>query len=452
MRRSPMAGFVTKLATTHEVPGVAVGIWTKGKEYLSCHGVTDLDDPAPITPDTPFVVASVTKTFTATAMMCLVADRRIELHAPVQRYLPDFALADPYDASRITVLNLLNHTAGLDWRIPDLPDDSDNALASYVAGLRGYEPITEPGALVSYSQTGYNVAGRIIEVVTGMTYEQAIATLLLEPLDLRHSTFAAREAIAGPVSVGHNVSADGTVTVARHWKDTRANNPGGGLATSVSDLLRWARFHLSDGGQVLPETQLRQMRHPTAELAGSSLGDAVGIGWFLRDIGGVHAFGHAGSANGQFAEVWVIPDKDFAVVTLANSGPDNGLAFNHEIIQAGMESVAGVAAPKLKVMRYKRHVADEYAGVYENEMMRATVTNTGKALTAEFAIKPGIRASATTELPPDMPAAPIGLLGGAQDQYVVTSGGLKDQRGQFSRDASGQITAVSMAGRVFART
>src|SRR5262245_9590605 len=114
MRQSPMAGFVTQLATRHDIPGVAVGIWTKGKEYVSCHGVTDLDHPAPITPDTPFVVASVTKTFTATAMMCLVADSRVELHAPVQRYLPDFALAGPDGGARITVLNLLNHTAGLE--------------------------------------------------------------------------------------------------------------------------------------------------------------------------------------------------------------------------------------------------------------------------------------------------------------------------------------------------
>jgi CubicO group peptidase (beta-lactamase class C family) len=452
MPPSPMAGFVAELAARYKIPGAAVGIWTKGKEYLACHGVTDLGQPRPIEPGTPFVVASVTKTFTATAVMRLVADRHVELHAPVQRYLPDFAVADASAAARITVLNLLNHTAGLDWRVPDLPDDSDNALARYVAALRGQQLIFPPGTRVSYSQTGYNVAGRIVEVVTGMTYEQAIAALLLEPLHLGQSTFARREEITGPVSMGHNVSADGTVTVARQWKDTRANNPGGGLAASVSDLLTWARFHLGDGGRVLPGKELRQMRHPTAELVGSSLGDAVGIGWFLRDLGKVSAFGHAGSANGQFAEVLIIPDKDFAVVTLANSGPDNGLAFNHEIVQAGLESVAGVAKVKIKVMRYKRRLADEYAGVYENDIMRATFTNSGKALTAEFAIKPGVRANATTELPPDMPAAPVALLHGEQDHYMVTDGGLKGQRGHFSRDASGRITTVEMAGRVFTRT
>jgi CubicO group peptidase (beta-lactamase class C family) len=125
MRQSPMAGFVEQLAAKYEIPGVAVAIWTKGKEYVTCHGVTDLDRPEPIGPGTPFLVASVTKTFTATAMMRLVASQQVDLDAPVQRYLPDFAVADLSASAEITVLNLLNHTAGLDWRSPDQPDDSD---------------------------------------------------------------------------------------------------------------------------------------------------------------------------------------------------------------------------------------------------------------------------------------------------------------------------------------
>src|SRR3984957_8414686 len=300
MRKSPMAGFVEQRAAQYEIPGVAVAIRTKGKEYLTCHGVTDLDRPEPIEPDTPFLVASVTKTFTATAMMCLVASQQVDLDAPVRRYLPDFAVADVSASAEITVLNLLNHTAGLDWRSPDQPDDSDGALARYVAALRDQQLIAAPGERVSYSQSGYNIAGRIIEVVTGMTYEEAIAALLLESLALRHSTFAPLPAVTEPVARGHNVWPGGALAAVEQWKPPRANNPGGGLAASISALLAWARFHLSDGGSVLPAKYLHVMRKPTATLSGSSLGDAVGIGWFLRTIDGVHAFGHAGSADGQF--------------------------------------------------------------------------------------------------------------------------------------------------------
>jgi len=182
----------------HQLPALAAA----GFRVLApdMRGYGRSDRPEPIEPDTPFVIASVTKTFTATAMMRLVASQQVDLDAPVQRYLPDFAVADRSASAEITVLNLLNHTAGLDWRSPDQPDESDGALASYVSALRDQKLIAAPGERVSYSQSGYNVAGRVIEVVTGMTYEQAIAALLLEPLALRHSTFAPLPAITEPVA------------------------------------------------------------------------------------------------------------------------------------------------------------------------------------------------------------------------------------------------------------
>ena len=128
-------------------------------------------------------------------------------------------------------------------------------------------------------------------------------------------------------AVGHNRGEDGTLSVARLWKGTRANNPGGGIASSVADQLRWARFHLGDGraedgARVLPAEVLQRMKEPTVELRGSTLGDAIGICWFLRDVDGVRTVGHGGSANGQFAELLIVPERDFAVVSLSNAGPD----------------------------------------------------------------------------------------------------------------------------------
>lgn len=100
-------------------------------------------------------------------------------------------------------------------------------------------------------------------------------------------------------AVGHHRGEDGTLSIARPWRYWRADNPGGGLASSVADLLRWARFHLGDGhaesgAQVLPTEALQQMQQPTAVLHASSLGGAIGIGWFLRDVDGVRTVGHPG--------------------------------------------------------------------------------------------------------------------------------------------------------------
>src|SRR6202040_411660 len=119
------------------------------------------------------------------------------------------------------------------------------------------------------SQAGYNLAGRIVENVTGLTFEKAVASLIFEPLGLSNSFFAPADIMTRRFAVGHNPDEDGELAVARQWKDTRGNNPGGGLASSVSDQLRWARFHLSDAALA------RRMQEPTVKLRGSSLGDAV---------------------------------------------------------------------------------------------------------------------------------------------------------------------------------
>lgn len=114
----------------------------------------------------------------------------------------------------------------------------------------------------------------------------------------------------------------------------------------MADQLRWAAFHPDDGyvygsGQVLPREALVQMREPTVTVRGSTLGDAIGLGWFLREIDGVRAAGHSGTANGQFAELLTVPERDFAVVSLANAGPD-GLAFNEAVVRWALETYVGV--------------------------------------------------------------------------------------------------------------
>jgi Beta-lactamase len=110
-----LAGFVKETAEGLGVTGAAVGVWANGREVFASHGVTSVENPLPVRPDTLFLIASVTKTFTATAVMRLLADGKVALDAPVRRYVPELVLADERAADQITVLNLLNHTSGLDW-------------------------------------------------------------------------------------------------------------------------------------------------------------------------------------------------------------------------------------------------------------------------------------------------------------------------------------------------
>jgi CubicO group peptidase (beta-lactamase class C family) len=455
MAQDALSEFVEATATRFGIPGVAVGVWADGREAYACHGVTSVDNPLPVDPDTLFVLGSVTKTYTATALMRLVTDGRVELEAPVRRYVPELQLTDEHAAAQVTVLQLLNHTAGLDWGITADTGEGDDALAAYVAKLADLKLIGPPGERASYSQAGYNLAGRIIEKVTGLTYERAVASLVLEPLGLQHSFFARDDVMTRRFAVGHNRDQDGILSIARLWRRWRGENPGGGLVSSVADQLRWARFHLGDdraerGARVLPAEVLQRMQQPTVALRGSNLGDAIGIGWFLRDIGGVRAVGHLGSANGQFAELLLVPDRGFAVVSLCNAFPD-GPACNQGVVRWALEIYLGVADREPEPLPYDQAQAREVVGSYENEVMTLTISTDGARLTFEALMRPEIRAAADKELPPDYPPAEIGLLPGNKDEYVITSGGMSGLRGFFTRDQRGAIAGVDLAGRLFTR-
>jgi CubicO group peptidase (beta-lactamase class C family) len=346
MQHDALWSFVTETAAEVKMPGVAVGVWVDGSERYACYGVTSLENPLPVTRDTAFLLGSVTKTYTATALMCLVADGQVDLAAPVRDYLPEMRLADEQASAAITVLNLLNHTSGLDWGLIADTGEGDDALARYMRRLTELAQIAPPHARASYSQAGFNMAGRILEKVTGLSYEGAIASLLFEPLGLAHSFLARDDIMTRRFCVGHNLGQDGRMHVARLWRRSRGDNPGAGIASSAADQLRWAAFHLGDGyvdgsGRILPREVLERMREPTVALRGSTLGDAIGLSWFLRDIDGVRTAGHGGTANGQFAELVLVPDHDFAVISLANGGPD-GLAFNQAIVRWALEHYLGV--------------------------------------------------------------------------------------------------------------
>ncbi|HEX3976097.1 MAG TPA: serine hydrolase domain-containing protein [Solirubrobacteraceae bacterium] len=455
MRVDALSEFVVAAAEEVRMPGVAVGVWANGQEAYACHGVTSLENPVPVDRDTAFLLGSVTKTYTATALMCLVADGQVELTAPVRHYLPELRLADEQATADVTVLNLLNHTSGLDWGLIADTGEGDDALARYVNRLGELDQITPPGRRASFSQAGFNMAGRILEKVTGLSYERAVASLLFEPLGLAHSFFARDDIMTRRFSVGHNLGQDDRMHVVRLWRRARGDNPGGGLAASVADQVRWAAFHLGDGyvngsGRVLPREVLAQMREPTAALRGSTLGDAIGLGWFLRDIDGVRTAGHGGTANGQFAELLTAPDEEFAVVSLANAGPD-GLAFNQTVVRWALRSYLGVTERDPEPLPYDEARTREILGSYENDAMTIRIGAESGRLWLAALLRPGLGAAVEKDLPPDHAPFDVGLLPGDADEYVITRGALRGQRGFFTRAPCGSVVGIDLGGRLFSR-
>jgi len=185
-------------------------------------------------------------------------------------------------------------------------------------------------------------------------------------------------------------------------------------------------------------------------LRGSTLGDAIGIGWFLRDVDSVRTVGHGGSANGQFAELLTVPERGFAVVALANAGPD-GIPFNQAAVRWALQTYLGVTDRDPQPLPYDPARAQEVAGHYENDAMDLTISTDGAVLTLAVDIKPEIRAAADEELPPSYPREEIGLLPGDGDEYIITDGGMKGQRGFFTRDRNGAVVGIDIGGRMHRR-
>ncbi|WP_034265256.1 serine hydrolase domain-containing protein [Actinospica robiniae] len=456
MATEELDAFVASAASEYGIPGAAVGVWHEGRAGYACHGVTSVANPLAITPDTVFSVGSVSKSFTATAVMRLVADGLIDLDARVREYVPELVLGDEQAAASITVRHLLNHTAGLGVRLVVETGDGDDALAGFVARMNELEQLAPVGERASYSQAGYNLLGRVVEKVTGHGFEEAVAEVALRPLGLEHTTYHLNDVMTGRFAVGHNADADGNPVVAREWKDTRGNNPGGGIASSAADLLAWARFHLgasdaAGAASVLPAAVRESMREQTVELRGSSLGDGFGICWFLRDLDGVRVIGHGGSGNGQFADLQFVPGRDFAVVSLTNAGP-GGVAFNQALVRWTLEHYLGVVDKDPEPVAYDAARAAELVGHYEIDAMTLDIATDGGVLTLEVRIKAELRAGSAKELPADYPPFEFGLLAADGDDYIVTTGAFAGQRGFFSRDEHGAIVGCDLAGRMFTRS
>ena len=304
------------------VPGVGVGVLADGAERHEAFGVTSVENPLDITPDTRFQIGSISKTFTGTAVLYLVADGLLELDRPVRAYLPELELARPEAAQRVTLRHLLSHTAG--W-VGDYFEDTgwgDDAVRRYVERMGALPQLTPVGTLWSYNNAGFALAGRVVEVVTGEPFEQVVKRLVLDPLGLTASTYWPWEVMTERFAVGHEGD-EGGVRVARPWPIGRSAHPAGGITSTTRDLLRYARLHLD------PPPELAPMQTRQAEAADE--GEWVGLTWYGEDAFGT--ISHRGGTLGQQSLLLLRPATGFALAVLTNHAP-----LGRQLIDAALEA------------------------------------------------------------------------------------------------------------------
>ncbi|HKD99202.1 MAG TPA: serine hydrolase domain-containing protein [Micromonosporaceae bacterium] len=450
---------VTELAREFEVPGVAVGVWSAGQESYAYAGVTSVDNPLPVDGGTLFQFGSTGKTYTSSALLRLVERGDVDLDAPVRRYLPDFKLRDDEVARTVTVLQLLNHTAGWEGDMMDHTGDGDDALAKYVALMEKLVQVNQPGEVVSYNNASLSVAGLIIERITGTTYEKAIRDLLLAPLGLDATYFFPNDVMTRRFVVGHRKDDQtGKITVSRPWALPRGNSPAGGMSATARDQIGWARFHLGggvapDGTRLLSAEMVARMQQPTVSMPGSALGDHVGISWLLREADGVKIVAHGGTTIGQHSEFVMAPERDFAVISMTNCGP-NGPRFNDEVVRWALEHYAGIVERDPEPVSLPDEALAAYVGRYETIAVTCDITSGDGRLTVTIKVKPEM-AEVLREAGEDpdepQPPIPLALLASDGDKYIVPEGDAKGMKGYFVRGDDGTVTGVHMGGRLATR-
>jgi CubicO group peptidase (beta-lactamase class C family) len=441
---------LAEAASRLKVPGVAVGIYSRGQEDFAFHGVTSLENPLEVNEKTLFQVGSTSKTYTATALMILAEQGKVDLQERVRTYLPEFKLKDESVAAEVRVINLLNHTGGWVGDIFEDTGNGDDALAVYVEKLVDVDQMAPLGSLASYNNAAFNVAGRIIEKVTGKTFEAAVTELVLEPLGLEETFYNDATIITRRFAVGHT-DKDDVVSVARTWSIPRSANPAGGIIATAADQLKYARFHLGDGTgkegrQVLRRASLDQMKTPTFSLRGGALGDEVGISWLIKTVDGVRLVGHGGATNGQMAAFQTAPEHDFAVAVLTNASA--GGILHRDLVEWILEEYLGATAPKDEVQELSTEELQAYAGDYDASLSILTITVDGDHLVLKQNPTEEGRRQARAFLgedPPDSPPASARVIN--NDRIMVVDGPAKGGKGSVVRGDSGEVTALVLGGR-----
>jgi CubicO group peptidase (beta-lactamase class C family) len=331
VRFDELCKLVESKMTEHHVPGVSYGVLKNGNRMVRSFGVTSIEDPQPVTPDTIFPIASISKTFTTTAIIRLIEQGKMELKAPVRKYLPDFKVQDETATREVSVWNLLTHTPGWEGQIAG-QDRGLDSLNFFVQGMRDFPQISRPGSVWSYNNAGFTLAGRVIEAVTGKNIHEALREIVYTPLGLKRAASLTGEAMTYRFAMPHRQRAQTGQTEVIHNFSLPVDTTAGGIATTVNDLLTYAQLHLSDG-------TLDQMKTP--QMKKNSTEDEIGLGWHLRRLNGVLTAAHGGTLGGHTLHIQLVPERSLAFVILTNHA--DGWRLIQEVERATLKSYEGVA-------------------------------------------------------------------------------------------------------------
>lgn len=320
--------------------------------YLECFGERNLEQKTPVTPDTAFYIASCTKPFTAMGVMQLADAGKLDLEAPVRKYLPRFELADADLAQKCTVRDLLCHRTG----IHSQPIVVLDAYTGEITDDRYYHFLRSARSrgACEYSNVHYTLLGRVIEAASGQTWQDYLLKHVLQAAGMKHATPYADELYARP-DVAVPYAHDGEKLAPAQQRKTNATmHAAGGLAASARDMAQWLLLNTNegevDGRRVLSPARLREMG--ALECAGQARGrirveKGFGLGWGVGTYRGRPMLKHGGGYPGAAAHVYVLPEQRIGVAILA-SGPEPAALFIDQVVSIHLiDKLLGESHPDL---------------------------------------------------------------------------------------------------------
>lgn len=315
------------------IPGIGLAI-VQGDQIETLHGYGKSGrDDLPVTPQMPFMLASVTKSFTALAIMQLVETGQVELDAPVQKYIPWFSVADPVAASQITLRHLLNQNSGFSegsGRTELMASDlSDTAIEDGVRRLADDVLSSPPGTRFQYSNVNYNILGLVVQTVSGQSYESYLQEHILDPLEMRHTFTSQDLALQDGMVKGHTLWFG--IPLPKEVPYNRGGLPSGYIMSSAEDMAHYVIAQLNGGRyrdvSVLSAQGVDTMHQPAVPMSNSE--EFYGMGWHIGKIDEKTAVFHNGDDPRFQTHVLMLPEEDLGIVILMNAeGLSLGLAAN----------------------------------------------------------------------------------------------------------------------------
>lgn len=369
---------LSELAAQEGVPGATLGVWADGRETLAAHGVLNVATGVATTPDSLFQIGSITKVWTATMIMQLADEGRLSLDATVSQVLPGVRLGQPDASAEITIRHLLTHTSGIDGDIFTDTGRGGECVERYVGELARAARVFPPGAAYSYSNSGFVLLGRIIEVLDGREWDTSLRERLIGPLGLEQTVTLPEQAILHRAATGHRQPPRQDVPVSV-WGLPRSVGPAGLITASARDVLAFARLHLDtgaapDGARLLDPASVSAMQQPQADIPSvDGHGDAVGLTWRLNRWDGRRIIGHDGGTIGQTAYLRVDPQARVAACLLTNASESQGLY--QRLFSEVFTACAGITMPDGPQPAADRSDLDlqRHAGRYERTSWRYDV-------------------------------------------------------------------------------